>query len=392
MPQQQPDQPRTATTNGPLIHGVHTSVAAFLGDAPGLPGKPAFVRHPLEFLEAFSLRGNAGSTGDAGDAPSYVHDAVLGHFRNGGGGAWVLGTGRDTTGVGGERDRDRDRVAAYRTALARLERLPEISLIVAPDLWRVTEDAERVAREIAAHCGRTGHRVALLHTREGLAPADVRARPFGLAEPDARFVAVHYPWVTVTEVGGHERVVPPSGHVSGMYCRADAEHGVRTAPTGTLVGVVRQERELTAHEEESVSRFGVNCLRFVRGRGVRALNAHTLSTEGEWADVGVCRLVNFTRASLERGAPWAAFETNTARLRALILQAATTFLRGLWRQGVLPGGSADEAFEVVCDDTNNTPEDVARGRVNLDVALAALRPAAFVTFRVRRDIGHRAAT
>ncbi|MEU5775954.1 phage tail sheath C-terminal domain-containing protein [Streptomyces venezuelae] len=387
MPQQQSDQPRTETVTGPLIHGVHTSVAAFLGDAPGLPGKPAFVRHPLEFLEAFSLRPNVGNAGTAGDAPSFVHDAVLGHFRNGGGGAWVLGTGPDATGVGGERDR----VAAYRTALARLERLPEISLVVAPDLWRAAKDAELVAREIAAHCGRTGHRVALLHTRQGLAPADVRARPFGLAEPDARFVAVHYPWVTVTEVGGHERVVPPSGHVSGMYCRTDTEHGVRTPPTGTLVGVVRQERELTEDEEESVSRFGVNCLRLVKGRGVRALSAHTLSADAAWADVGVCRLVNFTRASLERGAPWAAFESNTARLRALIQQAATTFLKGLWRQGVLPGGSADEAFEVVCDDTNNTPEDVARGRVNLDVALAALRPAAFVTFRVRRDIGHSAA-
>ncbi|MET8682585.1 phage tail sheath C-terminal domain-containing protein [Streptomyces sp. NPDC004732] len=407
MPRQQPDQPRTASTSGalgpdidlrdplrdlrepdivrgaghgaPFIHGVHTSVAAFIGDAPGLPGKPAFVRHPLEFIEAFSPR-----TAD-GEAPSFVHDAVLGHFRNGGGGAWILGTGD-----GGARGAgDVDRVAAYRAALARLERLPEISLVVAPDLWRVEEEADGIAQAIAGHCARVGHRVALLHTRQGLAPADVHSRPFGLAEPDAQFVAVHYPWITVTEVGGNERLVPPSGHVSGMCCRADTEQGVHTTPVGSLVGVVKQERELTDAERESVTGLGVNCLRFVQGQGVRALSAQTLSTEADWSDLGVRRLVNYTRASLEQGTRWAAFDTNTAQLRALMRQSTTTFLKGLWRHGALPGGSAAEAFEVVCDDTNNTAEDVARGRVNLDVGLAAVRPAEFVTFRVQHDIGNR---
>ncbi|QES44693.1 hypothetical protein DEJ49_30190 [Streptomyces venezuelae] len=404
MPQQQPNQPRTATTTGPLgpgvrlreadeadvargaghgapfIHGVHTSVAAFIGDAPGLPAKPAFVRHPLEFLEAFSPRRNEG------EPPSHIHDAVLGHFRNGGGGAWVLGTGEAAT--GGD-EGEQDRVSAYRSALARLERLPEVSLVVAPDLWRVAEDADRVAREIAGHCGRVGHRVALLHTRQGLDPADVRHRPFGLAEPDARFVAVHYPWITVTEVGGHERLVPPSGHVSGMCCRGDTEQGVHTTPVGALVGVIKQERELSEHERESLTGHGVNCLRFVQGRGVRVLSARTLSTDADWADLGVRRLVNYTRASLEQGTRWAAFDTNSAQLRALIRQSTTTFLKGLWRQGALPGASAAEAFEVVCDDTNNTPEDVANGRVNLDVGLAALRPAEFVTFRIQHDTHNR---
>ncbi|MFI1678039.1 phage tail sheath family protein [Streptomyces sp. NPDC020607] len=400
MPQQQPNQPRTATTAGPLgpgvrlreadvargvghgapfIHGVYTSVAAFIGDAPGLPGKPAFVRHPLEFIEAFSSRRNEG------EAPSHVHDAVLGHFRNGGGGAWVLGTGDAATDDGGERDR----IAAYRSALARLERLPEISLVVAPDLWRVAEDADRVAHEIAGHCSRVGHRVALLHTRQGLDPVDVRYRPFGLAEPDAQYVAVHYPWITVTEVGGRERLVPPSGHVSGMCCRADTEQGVHTTPVGALVGVIKQERELTEVERESVTGHGVNCLRFVQGQGVRVLSARTLSTDADWADLGVRRLVNYTRASLEQGTRWAAFDTNTAQLRSLIRQSTATFLKGLWRQGALPGASPAEAFEVVCDDTNNTPEDVASGRVNLDVGLAALRPAEFVTFRVQHDTGNR---
>ncbi|MFK4071305.1 phage tail sheath family protein [Streptomyces sp. NPDC029674] len=370
MPRQQPNPARPMHTTGPA--GPGTSVAVFVGDAPVLPGKPAFVRHPKEFIEAFSPRVTEGGP------LSYVHDAVLGHFRNGGGGAWVIGTG------GAE-----GRIAAYRSALDKLERLPEITLVVAPDLWRVAEEAHGIAREIAGHCRRVGRRVALLHTRQGLDPADVRSRPFELAEPEAQFVAVHYPWLIVTETDGHERPVPPSGHVSGLCCRVDTERGVHATPVGALVGVVKQERELTDAERESVSAHGVNCLGSVPGRGIRVLGARTLSTEPDWADLSVRRLVNHARAALEQGTWWAAFDTNSASLRALIRHAATTILDGLWHQGALSGRSAAEAFEVVCDDSNNTHEDVARGRVNLDIGLAAVRPAEFVTFRVQHEIGNR---
>ncbi|MFD4628902.1 phage tail sheath family protein [Streptomyces sp. NPDC058284] len=391
MSQQQPNPPRAISTTGslgpgirlreadgvrgtglgaPVIRGLHTSVAAFVGDAPGLPRRPVFVRHPQEFLEAFSPRGAAGA------APSFVHDAVLGHFRNGGGGAWVLGTDPDLLGTGS----DGGRIGAYRSALAELERLPEITVVVAPDLWRVERDAHGIARLVAGHCERAGNRVALLHTRQGLAPADVR-RPFELAEPEARFVAVHYPWVMVSEAGGTERMVPPSGHVSGLCCRVDIEQGVPRAPAGALVGVVKHERELSADERETIGALGVNCLRFVPGKGIRVTQARTLSTDPDWTDLGVRRLVNHVRASLVQGTRWAAFETNDAHLRALVRQSAVTFLRGLWRQGALRGESAADAFRVVCDDTNND----ARSRVILDVGLATVRPAEFSTFRIQQD-------
>nr|AEW22933.1 WT5.4 [Streptomyces sp. WT5] len=368
----------------PALQGVHTSVAAFVGDARGLPGKPAYVRHPQEFLEAFPPRGADGG------ARSHVHDAVLGHFRNGGGGAWVIGTneGRGNVTAGGTA-RSEGRVAAYGAALARLERLPEVTLVVAPDLWRVEADADGIARAVAAHCARLGDRVALLHTRQGLDPAGIRSRPFGLTEPDARFVAVHYPWVTVTDTDGTERLVPPSGHVAGLCCRVDTELGVHAAPVGALVGVVQHERDLSDDEQKAVEELGVNCLRRVPGRGIRVTAARTLSTEPAWTELSVRRLVNHTRASLQHGTWWAAFEANNPQLRALVGQFATSFLNGLWQRGALPGRTPAEAFEVVCDDSNNTFEDMALGRVNLDISMTTVRSADFITFRIQHDIGNR---
>ncbi|GAA0410835.1 phage tail sheath family protein [Streptomyces luteireticuli] len=385
MSPRQPNEPRTVTAAGPLaqeardreadggtraVHGVSTSVTAFLGDAPGLPDGPVFARGPREFIETF-LPDGAG-----GQARSFVRDAVLGHFRNGGGGVWVLGTAD-----GG------DRVAAYRSALAELERIPEITLVVAPDLWRVEEDAERIAEAITEHCGRMGDRFALLHTRQGLAPDGMTGRPFGLGEPNARFAAVYYPWITVTGTDGDERLVPPSGHVSGLYCRVDAEQGVHQAPVGALLGVVKHERELSDDERESVGGMGVNCLRSFPGQGIRVVGARTLSTEPDWTHIGVRRLVGHVRKSLEEGIRWAAAEPDDARLRAGVQRSATAFLKDLWDRGALHGRSADQAFSVVCekgDTSGDTSGDTARSALHLDVGLAAVRPDEFITFRVRQ--------
>ncbi|MBR8641433.1 phage tail sheath family protein [Streptomyces tuirus] len=261
---------------------------------------------------------------------------------------------------------------------------------MAPDLWRVEREAHPIAQAIAAHCGRTGDRIALLHTRVGLAPADVPSRPFDLPEPDARFAAVYYPWLTVTDSDGSRRLVPATGHVSGLCGRVDAEQGVHTAPVSALVGVLEHERELTYEERELLAGRGVNCLRprAFPERSIWVSDARTLSLEPDWTQLGVRRLVSHARASLERGTRWTTTEPDPDRARALIRRSATTFLTDLWRQGALHGWTADEAFRVVCDDRNNTPEGMARGRVNLDVGLAAVRPAEFIDFRVQQPIGH----
>jgi phage tail sheath protein FI len=357
--------------NGPRVaQGVGTSVTAFVGDAPGLPHTPVFVHDPRELTGALP----PGRTCENGS--SFVRDAVLGHFRNGGGGVWLLGTARG-----------KDRVTAYRSALTELERIAEVTFVVAPDLWRVEKDAPRIAQAIAEHCGRMGDRVALLHTREGVAPAEMTSRPFQLAEPAARFAAVHYPWIVVTDTDGTERPVPASGHASGMWCRLEAEQGVLTTPVGALLGVLKLERELSDDEQEALGALGVNCLRPFPGQGVRAMGARTLSTEPGWTHLGVRRLVDRTRAALEQGTRRAAFESAGVQVRAGVHRAATAFLTDLWHQGALRGRSADEAFRVVCDESNNTSGETAQGRLNLDVGLAAVRPAEFITFRIQQSLG-----
>lgn len=60
-----------------------------------------------------------------------------------------------------------------------------------------------------------------------------------------------------------------------------------------------------------------------------------------------------------------------------------SFLLNKWHyEEVLYGATEEEAFYVICDYSNNTPESLISGKVICDVGVAVFRPAEFVTFQV----------
>jgi phage tail sheath protein FI len=53
-----------------------------------------------------------------------------------------------------------------------------------------------------------------------------------------------------------------------------------------------------------------------------------------------------------------------------------------WREGAFKGGRPDEAFKVVCDDSNNPPEEQDNGRLWCEVHVAPAVPMEFITLRI----------
>jgi phage tail sheath protein FI len=51
-------------------------------------------------------------------------------------------------------------------------------------------------------------------------------------------------------------------------------------------------------------------------------------------------------------------------------------------QGALVGATPDQAFFILCDETNNPASSVDDGRLIVDVGLAPVKPAEFVIFRI----------
>jgi hypothetical protein len=50
------------------------------------------------------------------------------------------------------------------------------------------------------------------------------------------------------------------------------------------------------------------------------------------------------------------------------------------------GESAEEAFYIKCDETNNLPEIVDQGKIITEIGVAPTRPAEFIVFRVGRTL------
>ena len=179
------------------------------------------------------------------------------------------------------------------------------------------------------------------------------------------------------------RLLPPSGFVSGIYARNDAERGVHKAPANEVVRLASNfEFLINQRQQEALNPEGVNCLRFFEGRGFRVWGARTASSDPEWKYVNVRRYFAFLERSIEKGTQWSVFEPNGPRLWANIQRTVEDFLYNEFVSNHLAGRKPAEAFFVRCDETTMTQNDRDNGRLICLIGVAPLRPAEFVIFRI----------
>src|SRR6266508_2735648 len=127
----------------------------------------------------------------------------------------------------------------------------------------------------------------------------------------------------------------------------------------------------------------VNCIRSFGANGIRIWGARTLaSTDQSWRYINVRRLFIFIEESIRRGTQWVVFEPNDSDLWARVRRTVSSFLTGLWMQGALVGATPEQAFFILCDETNNPTSSVDEGKLVVDVGIAPVKPAEFVIFRI----------
>jgi phage tail sheath protein FI len=187
-------------------------------------------------------------------------------------------------------------------------------------------------------------------------------------------------------------LIPPSGHVAGIWARTDATRGVHKAPANEVVlGANGLGFQVTGPEQGAMNQSGINCIRSFPGRGIRVWGARTLSSDPEWRYLNVRRLFNFVSESIMEGTQWAVFEPNDQRLWTQLRISAANFLTRVWRDGALFGSTPAEAFYVKCDAETNPPDVVEAGQVVVEVGIAPVKPAEFVIFRISQFTGGGAA-
>jgi len=250
--------------------------------------------------------------------------------------------------------------------------------------------------------------VALLDVPPGLALGDiVRWRaPF-----NSRYVAAYHPWLGVPRVAPQSQAagqapaaqppapaaqvpaqafapavqVPPSAFAAGIVAARERRLGIAWGPANELaLTAVTATDTITDSEHDQLHLLGVNVYRQERD-GFRLTAARTLSSDPDYRQLSVRRLMTMIALTLDRRTQWLVFEPNTTDLRARLTHTITEFLRGLFLAGALAGSTEADSFFVQCDDSLNPPESQALGRLIALVGVAPASPLEYLVLRITQD-------
>lgn len=211
-----------------------------------------------------------------------------------------------------------------------------------------------------------------------------------LLNKDSSYAALYYPWLKVIDPENTSSLLemPPSGYVAGIYAKVATRDGIQSAPANeailSAVGVVV---DVSSEEHGILNSEHINVIRSVPGQGVKILGARTLTSllDGRHY-VNVRRVLNYVKLISKDLLQFALFKPHTEGLRLEVSSTLSSFLDGLWRNGVLFGSTAEQAYFVKADEENNTKADIEAGILNVAVGLSVVRPAEFIILQLGLNV------
>ena len=272
--------------------------------------------------------------------------------------------------------------AAPDTYLNQLKAYDDIALVSVPG---ATDPA--VQQAVIAHCEAMYDRFAILDSIKGAAPGNGIRDQFADVRSAKGFAALYYPWILARNpLTGKDEYWPPSGHVTGIYARTDAQRGVHKAPANTNIkGALGVERRLTNEEQGPLNLEGINVIRVFPGQSQPVVwGARTTAgdLDRNWQYVNIRRLFLYLEESIQSGIRWAVFEPNNLQLWQKLKRSISEFLTRVWRDGALFGATAEEAFFVRIDEALNPASTQALGRLYIEVGVRPTYPAEFIILKI----------
>lgn len=353
---------------------LETGAPLFLGFTTRGPRTPHRPSDPEWSDVAYRLTSWAAfvdACGEPGDPRSdgYLGWAVRGFFQNGGRICHVLPL-----------DRQNDPVQTMSAALEASKATDAVDLICVPDVARHERSVALAIQQLVLDSTSQSHRFAIL---DSVGDANLEETVGQWQRLSGKNGALYYPWVWISDPAGRSTLVPPCGHVAGVFARTDRAVGVFKAPANEpLDGVHDVAIALTEADQESADPQGVvNCLRAFPTRGIRVWGARTTTGEPAWKHVNVVRLFQTIARWVERNMIDVVMEPNDVWLWARIRRELNDYLFKLFSQGALKGATPQEAYFLKCDDETTPAERREQGQVVVEVGLAAVVPGKFIVVR-----------
>lgn len=196
---------------------------------------------------------------------------------------------------------------------------------------------------------------------------------------DSNYTGVYYPWVKILDINTNKLVpVPPSVMMPGIYAANDAVAAEWWAPAGLnrggIVGAVGVTNRLTQSERDELYENKVNPIAVFPSQGISAFGQKTLQEASSALDrINVRRLLIKVKKYIASTSRYLVFEQNTSQTRDKFKNTVNPYLEGIQqRQGLY-------TFQVVMDESNNTPDVIDR---NLLVGYIYLQPSKTAEFIV----------
>lgn len=431
------------STLPPSVAGVSTAIPAFIGHTEkagkdeALRNVPTRITTLLEFKALFGEAAKAKFSVEVGDdnievkieeEPKHLfyHHLSM-YFQNGGGPCYIVSVGSDADNL-----TKGDETSGIIGGLKALEKEDEPTLIVIPDAVMLAADEyHSVCEEVLRQCDTLKDRFAIFDVPFN----DTNGEAFrkGIGQANLKYGAAYFPYlktslsyyydkkkeeeVTITATGSGTNIpgdlaaaktkdtalynqikrklaekyvsLPPSAAIAGIYAKVDRERGVWKAPANvSLASVIGPNMEITQEEQDKFnidadSGKSINIIRKFHGKGTLVWGARTLAgNDNEWRYISVRRLFNMIEESTQKATSFAVFESNNALTWLKVRAMIESYLYGLWEQGALAGAAPEQAYYVqVGLGKTMTTQDVLEGRMNVEIGIAAVRPAEFIILR-----------
>lgn len=346
-------------------------------------------------------------------------------FSNGGGDCYIVSVGDYTGGIS---------QSDFTDGIDALEQVDEPTLLVFPDAVSLGTVAEygQVVQAALAHCNKLQDRFTIAD----MYGTDANTFRGELGTEYLKYGAAYYPFLkstlnygfdegsvdidthnqsgagSITSLAGQTLTqlsadhpslyrtilaemrkifveLSPCGAVAGIYARVDRERGVWKAPANVGVkSAVGPVIKITSEQQESLNvdastGKSINAIRTFTGKGTLVWGARTLAgNDNEWRYVPVRRLYIFIEESVKKATEFVVFEPNDANTWLRTKTMIENFLTTLWRDGALAGAKTEDAFFVkVGLGETMTSQDILEGRMNIEIGLAAVRPAEFIILK-----------
>ncbi len=179
--------------------------------------------------------------------------------------------------------------------------------------------------------------------------------------------------------------VPPSAFAAGIIAARENRYGVPWGPANELAATaVVSAASISDAVHDQLHLAGINVYRAERD-GFRLTAARTLSSDPDYRQLSIRRLMTMLELTIDRQAQWLVFEPNTPALRRDLTFTITQMLRVLQREGAFAGATDVESFFVRCDDALNPRSSQELGRLVAEVGVAPAAPLEYLVLRITQD-------